>query len=148
MVGCHGSLHKPRLLQGDLPRGLVAMGQGASWRRAAVRSRRLSLPLFWQGGPGQDDLQHHVHQGEPSPLPTSAWCVPAAQQTHHLPRRTHLARRSVNPIPASRNRSLGQQPRPHCLPQTKGDSPASVTRSSLTQVLREAWADVGILLID
>lgn len=91
----------------------------------------LSLPLSWQGGPGQDDLQHHVHQGEPSPLSTSAWRVPAAQQTHHLPRWSHLARRSVNPIPASQNCALGHQPCPCCLLQSKGDSPVSVTCSSL-----------------
>lgn len=109
-----------------------ADGHGAR----ALLGLSLPLSLSRQGGPGQDDLQHHVHQGEPSPLPTSARCVPTAQQTHHLPRRTHLARRSVNPIPTSQNHALGCQSYPCCLPQSKGDSPASVTCSSLTQMFR------------
>ena len=141
------SLYAPSVARGSAQGadGCGARGLPAQGSEGTVG---LSLPLSRQGGPGQDDLQHHVHQGEPSPLPTGARRVPAAQQTHHLPRWTHLARRSVNPIPASQNCALGPQPRPRCLPQSKGDSPASVTCSLLAQTFRQDCADVGIPLID
>lgn len=84
-------------------KGPPSTGSGGVWGSAC---------LSQQGGPGQDDLQHHVHQGEPAPLPPGAWCVPAAQQARHLPRRTHFARRSVNPIPAAQNSALGHQLHP------------------------------------
>lgn len=40
--------------------------------------------VCFQGGPGEDDVHHDVHQGEPAPLPTGSCPVPAALHTHHI----------------------------------------------------------------